>query len=82
MIDATQVGLAVLANLEAERDRKRAEAELFREQIRAIADRDVGPEWGRARRIRQRLPISQRPSLRTVQRHLQTIRATESSRRE
>lgn len=80
--DEAAVGRAVLANLEAQRARQREAVEALRDEIRYLAQSDAGPDRGRARRIRDRLPWRIRPSLRAVQRHLAAIRGALSECRD
>jgi hypothetical protein len=80
--DVAAVGRAVLANLEAQRERQREAVEALRDDIHYLLESDVGPEHGRAKRIRDRLPWRIRPSLRAVQRHLAVIRADQSECRD
>lgn len=70
---AEGIGRAVLGALERHRDGLRARGAALEGEIEALISGDCGPEWGRAARVLQRLTGGAKPSLRTVQWHLQRI---------
>lgn len=79
--DPLTVGLAVLERFQRYNEALKAQGDRLREAIRVIDGQHVGPVLIRAEAVRALLDLAalgrtKRPSLRTVQRHLEKIRAS------
>jgi hypothetical protein len=68
---AEEIGQATLDRLERHRKALHAHGQVLESDIEALLSLDFGPERGRAARLWQRLNRTPKPSLRTVQWHLQ-----------
>jgi hypothetical protein len=72
---------AVLDRLANQAARNRAAAEALRGQIRTIITAHAGPDRLTAKRVLAQLTCDSPPSIRTIQEHMQTIRAESSASR-
>ena len=70
-----QIGTAILTRLARQAERNRAAGSALRAEIRAVMDSDANPALLTAKVVRNRLPWVPSPSIRTIQQHMQAIRA-------
>jgi hypothetical protein len=78
---AEQIGTETLARLASQAARNRDAGNTLRAEIRTVMQADTGPERLTAQRIRAQLSRVPRPSIRTIQGHMQAIRAEPSASR-
>ena len=81
MKTAEQIGTETLARLAGQAARNRKSGAALRDEIRAVMATHSGLEQLNAKCIRAQLSREPRPSIRTIQEHMQAIRAESSASR-